>query len=199
MTMAINRTSMTLKNGSSTKEGPAKMIKPKKLYVALLLVLSGLFSCFPSSTSACWGCMGKSNSRACFANMKTIAGAIEMYNLDFNVDIQEINQEFLEKLKKEGYLQSIPVDPDFGDSASSAYLLAEDGLMFCINHGFIQPPEGYDRSSSPFEQLKASGETREGILARASHKPANRLSAGNSSVTIHMWLVRQSFQQHSCS
>ena len=28
----------------------------------------------------------KANSRACYANMKTIAGAIEMYNLDFNQD-----------------------------------------------------------------------------------------------------------------
>ena len=56
----------------------------------------------------------RANSRACYANMKTISGALETYNLDFNVDGRlpgfatgsfDINYE---QLKAGGYLQSLP-------------------------------------------------------------------------------------------
>lgn len=144
------------------------------------LILISIFSIFlfhcSSMAIACRSCThGRySRPRACFANQKTIAGAIEMYNLDHNCDVTEITEELLDDLKEEGYLQSIPLDPGFPEDGSTSYFLFTDGRICCLNHGFIQHGiEGLNANASPFDQLKANGEMREHILSRASHNLAN--------------------------
>ena len=122
----------------------------------------------------------RANMRACFANQKTLAGAMEMYNLDNNVADSELNEELLKSLKDNGYLQRIPDDPGQGKNTSDHYLKISyqgpDGKntwrMFCTHHGFIIPPSGTTMRDSPRRQLEAMGISDSDILSRAQNKVA---------------------------
>ncbi len=85
----------------------------------------------------------RANTRACYANIKTIAGAIEMYNLDNNLNAALGKDVTLEDLAKDGYLQSVPVCPSTNKSAD--YLQDGDGICYCKNHGSIQMVDGADK------------------------------------------------------
>jgi competence protein ComGC len=82
----------------------------------------------------------KANRRACFANQKTIAGATEMYNLDYNTNVTKIDKAFLDKLKNDGYLQSVPDDPGEGAGSWSHYYSTEKSQngIACTVHGNVQ-------------------------------------------------------------
>jgi len=80
----------------------------------------------------------RANQRACYANQKTLAGALEMYNLDNNTCITSFSATTLGSLKVQGYLQSIPQDPGQGQTSSSNYQLDTNGDMYCGVHGPIQ-------------------------------------------------------------
>ncbi len=80
----------------------------------------------------------RANSRACYANQKTIGGAIEMYNLDFNTSIEACDATFLGTLKTNGYLQSVPQDPGQGNSSAGNYTMDALGTIYCTKHGGIQ-------------------------------------------------------------
>ena len=82
----------------------------------------------------------KANSRACYANMKTIAGALEMYNLDFNGDFAlessggagSSGEIAYDVLKTGGYLQSIPRHPGTNALPSAVYQMDPvSGIMMC--------------------------------------------------------------------
>ena len=81
----------------------------------------------------------KANSRACYANMKTIAGALEMYNLDFNCDGKmsgggayvAATEVTYDQLKGGGYLQSIPRHPGTNALPEEVYNMGEDGVFVC--------------------------------------------------------------------
>jgi len=78
----------------------------------------------------------KANSRACYANMKTIAGAFEMYNLDFNTDITDYaNAEIYGNLASGGYLQTVPQHPGTGDAPSAVYDADANRVIFCGEEG----------------------------------------------------------------
>lgn len=82
----------------------------------------------------------RANQRACYANQKTIAGAVEMYNLDFNTSITALDQTVFDQLKQNGYLQSIPNDPGYGANSFSNYSMTSnsgDGIT-CSIHGPIR-------------------------------------------------------------
>jgi len=49
--------------------------------------------------------------KACYANMRVILGAIEMYNLDNPVMEKSINPAVMEKLVNGNYLKSVPKCP----------------------------------------------------------------------------------------
>jgi len=53
----------------------------------------------------------RANQRACYANQKTIAGAIEMYNLDYNTSITTMSDgDCLSTLQGNGYLADLRSD-----------------------------------------------------------------------------------------
>ncbi|MBI4865442.1 MAG: hypothetical protein HY816_00680 [Candidatus Wallbacteria bacterium] len=80
----------------------------------------------------------RSNTRACFANQKTIAGAVEMYNLDQNTCRKELDAGFLAELVQQGYLQCIPSDPGQGPASGANYFTTPDGCgIACRVHGAI--------------------------------------------------------------
>lgn len=84
----------------------------------------------------------RANQRACYANQKTIAGALEMYNLDFNTSLTELGETNLGILKSNGYLQAVPDDPGQGAGSSGKYKLSAEDGVYCDTHGGIQTNPG---------------------------------------------------------
>ncbi len=83
----------------------------------------------------------RANVRACFANQKTLAGAIEMHNLDFHSTITTLDSETHQKFVTDGYLSYRLNDPGFGPNTSFHYQVVPQGeylSMLCIKHGPIQ-------------------------------------------------------------
>ncbi len=101
----------------------------------VLFILGGLAAiAVPNFRSA----RERANTRACFANQKTIAGAVEMYNLDNNCRRTDIGMQFMAELVKGGYLQCVPNDPGLGPNSGSNYFFTEDGNgIGCRLHGTI--------------------------------------------------------------
>ena len=82
----------------------------------------------------------RANTRACYANQKTIAGAVEMYNLDNNDNAKNL-QEIKEALVTGGYLQALPQDPGQGGDSFNNYTLTDtNNGITCSSHGPIQDP-----------------------------------------------------------
>jgi len=77
----------------------------------------------------------RANVKACWANQKTCAGALEMYNLDKSSS-DELSEEILHKLVDDGYLQAFPKDPGHGDEYSYDPTDTDYGIT-CKNHGSI--------------------------------------------------------------
>lgn len=67
--------------------------------IAILAVLS-----VPNFQAA----RGRSNERAAMAEMKTLAGAMEMYNLDHNSNVTKLDRTLLTELQRNGYIQQAP-------------------------------------------------------------------------------------------
>ena len=81
----------------------------------------------------------RANTRACYANQKTVVGAMEMYNLDKNTKRGQLDGQFFNSLKSGGYLQSVPQDPGHGVGSSGHYHECDDGNgITCTIHGSIQ-------------------------------------------------------------
>jgi len=78
----------------------------------------------------------KSNQRACYANQKTILGALEMYNLDTGDNLTITTQADLKILADEKYLQGVPTDPGC-KSNTDAYQSDTVGNVWCSYHGTI--------------------------------------------------------------
>jgi len=113
-------------------------------------------------------CRRRSNLGACFANQKTLMGAVEMYSLDFNTNVEALTPEFLEELRDEGYLQSIPDDPGVGSGSSGNYVILpshRDPWIACLRHGAIQDEGGL--ADRPRDLLRRSGIQDPELLARA--------------------------------
>lgn len=80
----------------------------------------------------------RSNQRACYANQKTILGAIEMYNLDNGLQVTIDGYDKLKELTDKKYLQSVPDCPGCkqGDG-TTIYASNDSGDVWCAAHGTI--------------------------------------------------------------
>ena len=112
----------------------------------------------------------RADSRACYANMKTIAGALELYNLDHEADCVLEGFHVPEKteitylfLKERGYLRSIPIHPGTREHTAKVYHVDDNGIMYCKSqtpdfknhiHGYIKRPDKVTIKVIPKEQLK---------------------------------------------
>jgi competence protein ComGC len=136
------------------------------LFVGIALVIPLFIAVMPTPFSRGHQ---RANVRACYANLKTIAGAVEMYNLDFDAEVKEIDPEFLKTLQTEGYLQQVPKCPENAVIGRRNYYLlprpSEDWHVgFCLRHGFISR-EG--PRLSPREQLRKTGITEGALFDQA--------------------------------
>jgi len=120
------------------------------------------------------------NPRVCSCNLKTLAGAVEMYDLDENGaplrawrerwynEALPSSRPLLEKLKKLGYLQSVPMDYAEKRYEEGNYVILPDGTAFCMRHGLIGGPYRYG-NRQPAEQLLALGIDNPILLERTMH------------------------------
>ncbi len=78
------------------------------------------------------------SSKSCFSNIRVLLGALEMYNMDHDIMISEMNETVMDILFREKYLKQIPVGPvprrckyyNHGD-------LTDTGVIYCEYHGSI--------------------------------------------------------------
>jgi len=78
----------------------------------------------------------KSNQRACYANQKTILGALEMFNLDEGTQKIINGKAELDQLVLKKYLQSRPNDPGCAGGENN-YKSDAVGNVWCTFHGVI--------------------------------------------------------------
>lgn len=104
---------------------------------------------------------GRAYQRMCFANQKTLAGALEMYELDYDTRVEVVDSALLETFREHGYLQYVPDDPGVGRGAQSNYFLYRSprgrAYVMCLRHGFVVPPSGARPGDVAARQLAALG------------------------------------------
>lgn len=84
----------------------------------------------------------RSQCRSCYANLKSIAGALEWYCADINQDYSIDSDEDFQPLIDGGYLKTIPECPTKGQGHYKA--TGGSDQAECLYHGTIHPVSGDD-------------------------------------------------------
>jgi competence protein ComGC len=119
--------------GQAGAPKPSSIVVSMGISAAIVVILASI--AVPNFKAA----RERSNTRACYANQKTIVGAVEMFNLDKNMKRTTLDKRFFEDLREGGYLQSIPNDPGTGVNTEDHYHATDSGNgIACKVHGGIQ-------------------------------------------------------------
>lgn len=78
-----------------------------------------------------------SREKACYANMRVLLGAIEMYNMDSAVMQKTMNEPFIRRLTNENYLKGGLSRPESGCRYTSSGDLTATGKILCDVHGTV--------------------------------------------------------------
>jgi hypothetical protein len=114
----------------------------RRIVLAMGIVLGGVGLTFATYAVIAYprfeAARDRANQRACYANQKTLAGAIEMYQLDFDTQVQDI-ASVTGALVSEGYLMQFPKDPGGGSGSEGHYLLVPgpELQVRCTVHGSV--------------------------------------------------------------
>ena len=77
--------------------------------------------------------------KACFSNLRIIAGAVEEYNMDNDIKITELNDSTFKILLNTNYLKSKPIPPEqtkcFYTSEGD---ISKSGYIYCKYHGDLE-------------------------------------------------------------
>ena len=76
-----------------------------------------------------------SRKKACYSNIRVLLGAVEMYNMDNSVMMEELNNDNVEKLINSRYLKDKPTPPESEKCKYFGYDLIGSGTIFCVYHG----------------------------------------------------------------
>lgn len=92
---------------------------------------------------------GAARQKHCFANMRVLLGAIEMYNMDNSVAIRRVDATTIATLVSGRYLRAPVECPGDSSAAPGIYHsdgdLAVNGHVLCTLHGSIESPAPLDR------------------------------------------------------
>jgi len=83
----------------------------------------------------------QARQKACFANMRVIQGAVEMYNMDSNAMIASVNSGIIGTLVSKGYLKAAPVPPEANCSYTASGDVSAQGVVMCPRHGAVESPK----------------------------------------------------------
>jgi len=79
----------------------------------------------------------QAREKACYANMRVVLGAVEMYNMDHTDMMSTL---VMSKLVSGKYLKA-PITPAAQSCVISGTGLDDNGLIECSNHGTIESKE----------------------------------------------------------
>lgn len=111
--------------GVSLKQSESEQLLTGTAVVGVLAAIA-----IPNFTKA----RDNAREKGCFANQRVLLGATEMYNMDNEKMLNELN---IEALVRGEYLKSAPVCPDGGVYGSTGNL-AENGKINCSKHGSVE-------------------------------------------------------------
>ena len=80
----------------------------------------------------------QAREKACYANMRVILGATEMYNMDHSDQLSYVD---IDRLRQGQYLKSRITPPEPGCSYESNGSLTTDGRVICVVHGPVEFPD----------------------------------------------------------
>lgn len=106
----------------------------------------------------------QAREKACYANMRVILGAVEMYNMDHPQLLTSIDERHLVALQQMQYLKSAITHPDTGCGYYAEGDLTGNGRMVCAQHGGVEDgPSNYSYgqtspvpSTSPVPQVSVT-------------------------------------------
>lgn len=81
---------------------------------------------------------GQAREKACYANMRILLGAIEMYNMDNAVMLKSVLDDTEQRLISAKYLKSKLSKPESGCAYSSTGDLTSFGKIKCDIHGTVE-------------------------------------------------------------
>lgn len=108
--------------------------------------------------------------KACFANMRVIQGAVEMYNMDNVPMLDVVTENELQMLVDMKYLKSLPIHPEQGCCYGTRGDLSKDGCMVCALHGSVEEPfiEGDSNFTGPTGSLVYYDPTSGGYVSQVT-------------------------------
>ncbi len=89
----------------------------------------------------------QAREKACYANMRVILGAVEMYNMDNQEMLHAIDERHIAALHASQYLKSQITHPETGCAYFTAGDLASGGVLVCAIHGAVE--DGVDIGGAP--------------------------------------------------
>lgn len=81
---------------------------------------------------------GQAREKACYANMRVLLGAIEMYNMDNNVSLKSVREGTEQRLIDAKYLKSTLSKPERGCRYTSTGDISDSGKIQCDIHGTVE-------------------------------------------------------------
>ncbi len=81
----------------------------------------------------------QSREKACYANMRVILGAVEMYNMDHDSMLCMVDDQVIEGLTQGNYLKGSINKPESGCAYLSSGDLTGGGVIYCAIHGTVEP------------------------------------------------------------
>ncbi|MGM0599506.1 MAG: VIT domain-containing protein [Candidatus Rifleibacteriota bacterium] len=86
---------------------------------------------------------GQARVKACYANMRVLLGAVEMYNMDHTDMMTVVTEKEVDILVQEGYLKSRLTHPTNECAYGTIGDLSNSGYICCLEHGTVEDiPEG---------------------------------------------------------
>jgi len=80
----------------------------------------------------------QAREKACYANMRVLLGAIEMYNMDHSNMLTGVA---ISTLREGQYLKSNITPPESGCKYAESGSLTAEGKISCDVHGPVEPPD----------------------------------------------------------
>ena len=137
------------------------MINKKKiLLICLLLIFVSFDISFAKKTPS-----PITKYKSCMSNIRVLMGAVEMYNMDNSVMMDDITEDDLKKLYEEKYLKQTMFYPECKYLASGK--LSSDGEIYCKYHGGLDRerfPPSYDYLEKEKQENSFSNRIKKAIF-----------------------------------
>ena len=130
-----------------------------KIKVLIILFFIAIIACNPAFARRV-----VARDKACFSNQRVLQGALEMYNMDHEEMLHEMNDDVIELLKKEKYIKGEHIycpeknKPGYYRNNRD---LCEDGVIYCEYHGSCDRDNDGKQIVPPCREVLEAQRTRE--------------------------------------